>query len=674
MKKRKLLIGGLMALAIFTTTSCNNENSKISSSTPKPQTVSTSAISPITSTISSPSNLEPKEKYTEKMIKVYYSDSNEDHKIRYYDNTPSIPYLGIKDYYKLLLKKTDSKEISDLTVITTDDINYTVTCPRDASITLNVKDNYLVSNHFSKFINTNRYIKTGESTSYDGSPWLKIDSVTSNEISHAKYIDFDDYYIDIYGDDTDVYLPISFLGDMFTGMNLLHSSFNGKNLFIVNGENGESYGNLENYNDDIFSETLTQEYIDFTYNSFCLFYDHFAGKPGRTALENFYDLSYGLDKALEQRPLGRIIKEYIKSPDIAKFTFGYEVLGSLVNDGGHTRLAPGNNIGSSITSNGRVAWLSDEVIARVNALANEIKPFEYDELIYTKEVNDFERSPLYPRYYRKDELNTGSLSLRGSKTYYEKGDTAIICLDDYMGDYETKDDWIKYYNGETNEIPYTNTKGGSVAAVFKGLERAHANPNIKYVAIDIAANAGGSSDELLYVVSLLTADREKRNSLVIRNQLDNNVVTTKFKIDRNLDREFNEEDDTYDAVGDLKVFVITSVNSFSCGGISPIYLHDLGLPVAGDNCGGGSCAIIIYTNALGFQGRFSSAFNILAPNSHGNIDNERFYVCDYFIEHPNRVHPDIPKNLNGSDKIIGDYSNYYNLDFLSNLAKTVIFK
>ncbi len=679
MKKRKLLIGGLMALAIITTTACNNENSKTIPSTSfswiGPTTPpSSSSTLPVTSTTPSSSALEPQEKYTEQAIKVYYKDSSEDHKIRFYENSPEIPYLGIKDYYELLLKKSDSKELSDLAVTTADNIHYTITSPRDANMTINVKDNYLSSAHFSKFINTSSFIKTGESTSFDGSPWIKIESVTSNEISHPKYIDFNSYSIDIYGDNNDVYLPVNVLSDMFSGMNLLYSAYNRKDLYIINGEANEDFRELENYNDDIFKTPATQNYVDFTYNSFCLFYDHFAGRPGRTALEKYYDLSYGLDKALDQRPLGRIIKEYLHSQNIGKYMLGLETLGQLVHDGGHTRLTINNNLFSSSTDTGLVSWFNSDITNTLVTLSTEIKGAGYEELAYTALENTHTMSPSYPRYFRKDALGTESVNLRGTKTYYEKDDIAIICLDDFSGDGHKNDDWASYYNGETNEIPYTSEKGGSVAAVFKGLERAHANPNIKYVAIDIAGNSGGSSDELMYVVSLLAKNKEGRNSFFTRNQLDNNITTTKFKIDRNLDRKFDENDDSYDAVGDLKIFVITSINAFSCGGITPIYLHDYGIPVVGDNSGGGSCAILMHSNALGFIYRFAAPFNVLSPTTLGGIDHERKYVCDYFIEHPDTTHPDIPKKADGTDVVVGDYSNYYNLDYLSNLAKTVIFK
>ena len=662
-----------MALGILTTTACNNANSGASSTSyPSwigPSTPPSSSILPTAS-----SDLEPQEKYSEVSIKVVYSDGSEDHNIRYYSNSPEIPYLGIKDYYKLLLKKTNSKEISDLTISTSDNINYTVTSLRQASIILNVKDNYLYSKHYSKFVNTSSFIKTGESTSYDGSPWLKIDEVTSNEISHPKYIDFDDYSIDIYGDKNDVYLPITTLGDIFSGMNTLYSSYNRKDLYIINGEANESRDTFPGYNDDLFRTTPTQDYMNFTYNEFCLFYDHLAGRPSRNALEKYYDLSYGLDKALDQRPLGRKIKECLKSTDTAKYIIGLQILSKVLHDGGHTRINPSNNLASENSPTGFCDWVTDDLMNRLTTMAQEMNIKSYEEISYANQVNDIDHVPSYARYFRKDALQTSTVSLRGTNTYHEKNDTAIISLDDFMGEIESRNDWIRYYNGDTDELPYDDTKGGVITSVYKGLQRAHANPNIKYVAIDIAGNSGGSSDELIYLISILTKDKELRRSIVIKNQLDNNITTTKFKIDRNLDRKFDEEDDNFDLVGDLNVFVVTSTYSYSCGGIAPIYLHDLGIPVVGDNSGGGSCAIFMYTDALGFQNRYSSPFNILSLKRHSGIDYERHYVCDYFIPHPDTTHPNIPKNYDGTDKVIGDYSNFFNLDYLSNLAKTVIFK
>ena len=186
-------------------------------------------------------------------------------------------------------------------------------------------------------------------------------------------------------------------------------------------------------------------------------------------------------------------------------------------------------------------------------------------------------------------------NLIGYQTYSFKGDTAMIHIEDFMAEYTNKDEWLKYYQGKRDTIPYSATEGSSVAGLYKWLEKTHNDSNIKNVIIDLSSNSGGSTDELIYLIFLLTDN----NTIYYKNQITNQLVSVTYEIDRNLDRQFNELDDTYDAVGNLNIYVISSNAGFSCSGISPIYLHNLGIPVIGDNCGGGSCAVYYRTDGLG---------------------------------------------------------------------------
>ena len=82
-------------------------------------------------------------------------------------------------------------------------------------------------------------------------------------------------------------------------------------------------------------------------------------------------------------------------------------------------------------------------------------------------------------------------------------------------------------------------------------------------------------------------------------------------------------------------------------------MHDLGIPVIGDNCGWGSCAVYYRTDGLGCFTAFASPFNFLSYNRKSNIDYERKYVCDYFINHDE------------------SYRLFYDLDYLSNLINSL---
>ena len=577
-----------------------------------------------------------KDNYIEKEINVYYSNSTKKHLIKEYKN---IPYLGIKDYYKLLLNNSSSKDISDLKITKENDV-YKVETPRGCDAYLNVSENTLYSKNLADFTNTSSFTKEYQSC-YDGLPFIKLKSQTSKDDATPTSIDFDDYNIDIFGDDNDVYLPIPTLGDIFTGMNILYSVYNMKDLYIMDeGAETSLTEVFKDYNDNLFSIELNKDYMEYAFNEYCLFYDHFLERTGRTGLEKTYDnLSDGLAKVLESDRFGKKLKKDLTSTNIANYLAGINILGQLVYDGGHTVYSASNCV---LGKEGVVKWLTPEIESQMTLIQEGYAGFEA--------FNRSDRSTNYfskIRRTRQEQLNKENQKLVGEEAYTEFNDIAMISIDDYMTEYGNRDKWSKYYNHELSSIPYGEKEGGAVAALYKGFERAHQNPNIKTVIIDLGANSGGSTDELMYLVNFLTGN----DTLYYKNQLTNQLIETTYYIDKNLDTVFDENDINYDPVGDLNVVVLTSESSFSCGGISPIYLHDLGIKVIGENCGGGSCAIVYRADALGIINVAGTYFNIVSPNNKENIDNERSHVCDYFIT----------KEQNN------DYSNFYDIDYLTNL-------
>ena len=100
----------------------------------------------------------------------------------------------------------------------------------------------------------------------------------------------------------------------------------------------------------------------------------------------------------------------------------------------------------------------------------------------------------------------------------------------------------------------------------------------------------------------------------------------------------------------LNIAVLSSKNGFSCGGISPIYLHDAKIFTMGDNSGGGSCSILYIYDVYGLKHVASSPVQMLTLAG-ASIDSVRETSCDLHLE-----------------KIDGDmankYDNFYNMDKL----------
>ena len=591
------------------------------------------------------------EEYTTKEINVIYPSETIKTNIRFYSETKEVPYIGIKNYYKLLLRNNGLRDKSDMIITTEDDVNYKLKAPKGEA-TINVKDDILTSPNYGAFNINSSYIEGSQTISYDGCPWIKLDEINYITPIKPKTLDFGAYHIDIHADSDDVYFPIATLGDMFTGMNLLASGYNNKDLYICGPEMGLELHDLPvAYREELFKETKSKEYLDYSYNETCFFYDNLAGRPGRSALEKKFDISKGLDNALESKEIGKTIKSYLHSDDVAKYIAGLELLGYLLADGGHTSYRKRRATEGA-------SWFTEEVNAKMTELIDAAKVSP--EIQYGVNNNILTTNLLEIRQLRQKALNSKNMSLIGTSTYRTKGDTAMIHIDDFMSEYENREEWLKYYSGKRTTIPYSESEGSAVAGVFKGLENARNDANIKNVVIELTCNSGGSTDEMLYLISLLT--NANNNSLVFEDGLTGRTVETKFKIDRNLDRKFDELDDTFDAVGDLNVVVISSTGSFSCGGVCPIYLHDYGVPVIGDNCGGGSCAIIDRTDGLGIINIFSAPYHILSPKGHVGVDDARFSICDVEIAHPKTTVDSVTYD---------DYSLYYDLEYLSNLINNM---
>ena len=83
----------------------------------------------------------------------------------------------------------------------------------------------------------------------------------------------------------------------------------------------------------------------------------------------------------------------------------------------------------------------------------------------------------------------------------------------------------------------------------------------------------------------------------------------------------------------LNLGVLSSPNAFSCGGISPIYLHEANIYTMGNVSGGGSCSIYYLYDIYGLSHIASSPHQMVTLNG-ASIDAIRTYSCDKYIPTP----------------------------------------
>ena len=592
-------------------------------------------------------------KYQTKTINVYYfnEDNNTTCDIRYYGKSV-IPYISFKDIHKLLYRGRTYEQGRDQLDLVQNGDSYTYTVLGGYTATFDVSSNKMESDNLWNFKNTNlNSYGDFASVSYDGLPFTRVKSVKDDKPAKKTVIDFSKYNLKIYGDDKEVYLPMTFATDLFSNENILQAAYNNKDLYVFNyteNEELEQFG--AKYYEDMFSSKMNKEYSEYVYNELCLDYDILLGRPGRSSLEVYYDLSNGLDAALKSRPLGKKIIEYIKSPDVVKYLAGATLLGYLRADGGHSVYNP-IDYTYYVDSDGYghyPNWLLKVRDKATKLIQNEYSK-NYEELVNSDSLF-YEHPAVYKA--RSEKLNKPKSALKGYDTYTKDGDIAYIHIDGFMGEIGLRDEWDKYYKGEREDIPFGAGYGGAVGAINYGVNKAAKDDEIKHVVVDLSANTGGSTDEMLFMIALLTGHKNFYSS----NTMTDRTSTVTYEFDLNLDKVFDEKDDEMlNLLKGKDISVLTTRNGFSCGGISPIYLHDEGLFTIGEECGGGCCSIYIQYDGYGCMNRSSCPTRTITKNK-VSVDEARKTVCDAKL--------DLPINATAGTR---DYSALYDTALLRTL-------
>ena len=597
--------------------------------------------------------------YKEETIKVRYVESKYDTTctLRYYDESV-IPYISLRDYHSLLYRGRTFKEGRDYLDIKRendwDGTRYVVTVYGGHTAEFWLKENCLVSDDLWSFKNTN--LNDPDSiVSYDGLPFIRVKEITTSKAAKKTNIILGKYGMRVIGDGDDVYLPLGFVNDLFSNENILQGAYNTKDLYFFNyTENETLYDFGRDYYEGMYSKATSYkrllQYAEYCYNELCLDYDYFLGRPGRSTLEEYYDLSQGLDSALSSRPLGRRIKELLYSAHVSELIAGMSLLGYLRNDGGHSNYAPIDTYYVEGSTFKTPSWLAEGVAS------------EASELIWAEYYKDYPEFVNYERTYyhhgevyaaRNSKLGKNSGPLKGTETYTKDGDTAYIHIDGFMGEIEQADEWKKYYEGKRDTIPFGEGVGGAVGAISYGVQEASKDDEIEHVVIDLAANTGGSTDEMLFMIGLLTGSK----NFYTYNRMNDQFITATYEFDFNFDKVFDEKDDEMISLLDDKdISVLTTKNGFSCGGISPIYLHDEGLFTIGEECGGGSCSVYMQYDAYGNENRASTPSQTVTKNGK-SIDEERLNVYDH--------HLTFPTDEGGSI----DYTGLYDTSSLRNIIE-----
>lgn len=556
--------------------------------------------------------------YVTRPVPVYRETlTNERAELRFYSDMPNVPYIGISDYYALMLPGAQMK-------VEHSGSSYVLTS-QTGTATVDTEKDVFTSSDLSAFTNLMDQVQKGmPNVYYDGNPYAAFESVEYDRDPTTVTFDFAKYHIDLRGDDGDVIFPLSTLSDMYSDLFYHVANFNGIN-FYVNDDNHypADYERDEHFFDLLLSvKERPADMAEFTYNEFCFAAENNFGYPGRAPIEETM-AAKGMDAALaESWPE---IRQMLKSTNLYEYLVGQLYLSAgPMFDGGHTAYFAAKDAIQCLKAEGRKDELAGFLEAGINEAIDALT-----EVTASGKGKD-----------RKAMQAARDAAFGEGVTYIKKGDTVVFVLDDFTTiDYKG---WAAYCNG-TGPLPADEDDG--YVRFVHALEKAEADPEVKNFVMDISMNSGGSLDELVSMTDQLIGVNYTR----FYNPLTKRLLTQYYSVDKNLDGKIDEADKAIKH-DKLRYAVLTSGACFSCGNLFPAVMHDNGVLLMGCRSGGGSCAVQKMCAADGFGYQLSSHHGRLINAAGENIDSG--VPVDVEL---------LKINEDGTE----DYSAFYDIDLLS---------
>ena len=505
--------------------------------------------------------------------------------LRYYDDMPHVAYIAVTDFQKILVP---SKSIQ---VSRTAASQYQLVTSKGETATVNTAEESMTFDDFMSFVSltaANAEVANGEDLYY-------VHDTPSKFSPAAASVTFDlkKYGIDLRGDGQMVYVPLTTLADIYSDVGGNHVLFNGEDIIMHDFETTPATIYQDFFMKPFETAERPADMAAYSYGELCFAIDHFYGRPGRNAIDNSIQ-EKGLDKALSEKH-----RTLLKSTKMDEYTFGLEYLSALLDDGGHTRISPINNV--------YIAGMND--INKIAELRSKyITAFKGK---YPEEVQAVSKS-----IDQDDGSKMAAMARQTmfqSDTYVKIGNTMYCFFDDFGPvDYTS---WDAYYKGTGSFPTYNPEFRGDICGIVEALDKAAADPEVKNFVLDLTCNNGGESDVLLAITNLLAG----KNSFTYENLLTKQRAERTMLIDGNFDRVFDDKDKA-PRHSELNIAIMTSNYAFSCGNLLPSLMKDYGYLIIGEKSGGGSCSIQRMCTAEGFCYILSSSRMRLTNKAGENID------------------------------------------------------
>lgn len=545
--------------------------------------------------------------------------------LRFYAEKPNIAYIGFKAYMATL------QEL-DLSVTAQEDGTLLLTHPNGTALKADPAAGTIYAENWTGFQTPALpYVQKKTGLKDTDCNWSEVTQMIYDEAPAPVTFDFAKYGIAMYADGEDVYLPLAVISAMLEDESLNMLAFNGEKAFKYSG----NMNNLGTFAPGYYEgETIkallrgeaqrTEDQIQESYAELCFFVDYLYGYPGLAALDAAVR-GKGLDAALDDLPEGQgeQIRQALHSPDYQEYMIGLSDLISYGFGDGHT------------------VFMTPTSMYLIPEFQDIIQP-----LIEKMAAGLMTSMNIYQTLV-KQALEPTRQQLWGDDTYREYGSTAIIRIDGFNPDEAA---WHAWQAG-TGEMPMD-----ALGITWTGLQKAMANPDIKNIIFDLTANGGGSQDLMCSIIGMFTGDVDLHGYNPLTKQHMHAVFTT----DRNMDGVIDEKDK--DVVYDYNLGVLTSRLAFSCGNLFPVIMQERGAAVIGENTGGGSCVVQMFSLSDGPVFMMSS-YQWHLRNARGE-EVEKGADPDMpieRIENVDMVNPYFPRLTPG------DYSPYYNDELLDQL-------
>ena len=273
--------------------------------------------------------------FTDKDVKFIHEGTEEGTlKLRFYNDTPNVPYMGIREYAEHFMKSPmELGDNGDGTVTLKNDLGGELLCNADAGT--------IFSADWVKVVTPPMPLEN-EAISLKDMPcgFARITEISYEGEPAPVTFDFSKYDVRIYADGQDVYLPVSMLAGMMTDIATNFLSYNGETLQmnrIALNDSSLPPGYLsDTLTSQLGGEKRPEDVAKQSYADICFTYDYLYGQTGKSKLGDAV-AEKGLDQALtELGEEGQSLKAGLLSQDLSQYMSAQLRLIFVYMSDGHT--------------------------------------------------------------------------------------------------------------------------------------------------------------------------------------------------------------------------------------------------------------------------------------------------------------------------------------------------